>query len=110
MIGATASAGQAVEKLKVLLDEAKGEWINPNLPAAVVAKLIQEPMQFGPVPAPTRRFLAIDTLAPRQLERTYLRGGFLFASGDTGVADQHCAKVSPKVSIKQHLFATHQPA
>ena len=33
MIGATASAGQAVEKLKVLLENAESEWANE--PAAV---------------------------------------------------------------------------
>ena len=35
MIGAVASAGQAFEKLKALLDEAENEWANP--PAAIEA-------------------------------------------------------------------------
>ena len=39
----------------------------PHHEDIALAQLIQEPLQFGPVPAPTRRFLAIDTLASRRL-------------------------------------------
>ncbi len=81
----------------------------PHHEHIALAELIQKPMKFGPVPAPARRFLAIDPLASRRLERGHLRGGFLFAGGDPGVADQHCTNVSPMVSIKQYLFATLKP-
>jgi len=82
----------------------------PHNKHVALAELNQEPMQFRSVPAPARRFLAIDSLAPHRPKRSHLHGGFLLARGDTGVAEQHCANVSPRVSIKQHLFATHQPA
>jgi hypothetical protein len=33
---------------------------------------------------------------------------FLIVFRDAGVANEHCAKVSPLLYIKQYLFATHK--
>ncbi len=60
------------------------------------------------MPAAARCLLAIDTLAFRRFQRGHLRHGILFVGGDTRVPDQHCANVSPMISIKQHFFATRQ--
>ena len=72
------------------------------------AELIQEPLQFRPIPAAARGLLAKDTLAFRCFQRGHLRRGVLLVGGDASIADQHCANVSPLISIKQHFFATRQ--
>ena len=76
----------------------------------VQMRLIQQPVQFGPVPGSARRLLAKDALAPCRFERGHLNCGVLVIRRDAGVADQHCANLSPMVSIKQQCFATRQPA
>jgi hypothetical protein len=96
---ALASASRSMMARKSRSERGSGSSFHTTS-TSPLAELIQEPMQFGAVLTPAGRFLAIDTLASRRLERDRLRGGFLLVSGDPSVAHQHCAKLSPM------LFAT----
>ena len=80
----------------------------PDHEHITLAKLIEQPMEFGPVPASAGGLLPIDALAPSGLERRHLGGGVLIVGGDSGVADLHCTNVSPIESVTQYLFATQE--
>jgi hypothetical protein len=74
------------------------------------AELTEKAVQFGPVPASTGSFLAINALTPGGLECRDLGYSVLLVGRDSRVANDHCAKILPMLSIKQYLFATHKPA
>lgn len=72
------------------------------------AELIENPVEFGPVPASSGGLLTIDALAPSGFERSHLGSGVLFVGGDSGVADQNCTNVSPIELVMHYLFATQE--
>jgi hypothetical protein len=49
-----------------------------------------------------------SVISRRELFR--LRGGVLVVGGNPRVVNQHCANLSPMLSIKQQRFAARQPA
>jgi hypothetical protein len=73
-----------------------------------LAHLIEEPMEFWPVPASAGGLLTVDALATSGFQRSHLGGGILVVGGDSGLAYLHCSEVSPIESIMQYLYATHK--
>src|SRR5438034_8408571 len=65
-------------------------------------------MKFGSVPASAGGLLTIHPLAPGSFERRHLGGGVLVVGGHSGVANQHCTKVSRIELLMQYLFATRE--
>ncbi len=59
-------------------------------------------------PSGRRCLFPINTLALRSFQRGHLRRGVLLIGRDASVADQHCANVSPMISIKQHSFVARR--
>jgi hypothetical protein len=62
-------------------------------------------VQLRSIPSPPRRFLAKDPLTTGGFECPDLRGAILVFGSDSGIADHHCANLSPIEWLVQYVYA-----